>query len=31
MNTTTLVMLATVAVLVVFYMARRRNRLSQED
>ena len=31
MNTTTLVMLATLAVLVVLYMARRRNRLSQED
>ena len=31
MNTTTLVMLATLAVLVVLYMARRRNRLNQED
>jgi hypothetical protein len=31
MNTSTLVMLATLAVLFVFYMARRRNRLSQED
>ena len=31
MNTTTLVLLATLAVLVVLYMARRRNRLSQED
>ena len=31
MNTTTLVMLATLAVLVVVYMARRRNRLNQED
>jgi hypothetical protein len=31
MNTTTLVMLATLGVLVVFYMARRRNRLNQED
>ena len=31
MNTTTLVMLAILAVLVVFYMARRRSRLSQED
>ena len=31
MNTMNLVMLATVAVLVVVYMARRRNRLSQED
>ena len=31
MTTTTLVMLATLAVLAVFYMARRRNRLSQED
>jgi hypothetical protein len=31
MNTTTLVMLATLAALVVFYMARRRSRLSQED
>ena len=31
MNTSTLVMLATLAVLVVLYMARRRNRLSQED
>jgi hypothetical protein len=31
MNTTTLVMFATLAVLVVLYMARRRSRLSQED
>ena len=31
MNTTTLVMFAILAVLVVFYMARRRSRLSQED
>ena len=31
MNTTTLFMLGALAVLVVFYMARRRNRLSQED
>ena len=31
MNTTTLVSLVALAVLVVFYMARRRNRLSQED
>ena len=31
MNTSTLVMLATLAVLFVFYMARRRNRLSQEE
>jgi hypothetical protein len=31
MNTTTLVMLATFAVLLVVYMARRRNRLNQED
>jgi hypothetical protein len=31
MNTSTLVLLATLAVLVVLYMARRRNRLSQED
>ena len=31
MNTMNLVMLATLAVLVVSYMARRRNRLSQED
>jgi hypothetical protein len=31
MTTMNLVMLATVAVLVVFYMARRRSRLSQED
>ena len=31
MTTMNLVMLATIAVLVVFYMARRRNRLSQED
>jgi len=30
-NTSTLVMLATLAVLVLFYMARRRSRLSQED
>ena len=31
MNTTQLVLVAILAVLVVFYMARRRNRLSQED
>ena len=31
MNTMNLVMLATLAVLVVVYMARRRNRLRQED
>jgi|SoiMethySBSTD1v2_1073268.scaffolds.fasta_scaffold15560_4 hypothetical protein len=31
MNTTTLVLLAVLGVLVVFYMGRRRNRLSQED
>jgi hypothetical protein len=31
MNITTLVMLAVLGVLVVLYMARRRNRLSQED
>ena len=31
MNTMTLVMLAVAAVLVVLYMARRRNRLNQED
>ena len=31
MNTMNLVMLATLAVLIVFYMARRRNRLRQED
>ena len=31
MNTTTLVLLATFAVLLVVYMARRRNRLNQED
>jgi LPXTG-motif cell wall-anchored protein len=31
MNTSTLVMLGTLAVLVGVYMARRRNRLSQED
>ena len=31
MNTSTFVMLATLAVLAVFYMARRRNRLNQED
>ena len=31
MNTSPLVLLATLAVLVVLYMARRRNRLSQED
>ena len=31
MNTMTLAMLATLAVLVVLYMARRRNRLRQED
>ena len=30
MNTTTLVMLAVTAVLVVFYMARRRNRLARK-
>ena len=31
MNTTTLVLFGVLAVLVVLYMARRRNRLSQED
>jgi hypothetical protein len=31
MNTMNLVMLATIAVLAFFYMARRRNRLRQED
>jgi hypothetical protein len=31
MNTTTLVLLAVLGVLVIFYMGRRRNRLSQED
>jgi len=31
MNMTTLVLLAVLGVLVVFYMGRRRNRLSQED
>ena len=31
MNTSTLVLLAVLGVLVVFYMGRRRNRLSQED
>ena len=31
MDTTTLVILAVAAVLAVFYMARRRNRLNQED
>jgi hypothetical protein len=31
MNTINLVMLATFAVLAVLYMARRRNRLNQED
>ncbi len=31
MDTMNLVMLATSAVLAVLYMARRRNRLSQED
>lgn len=31
MNTTTLVLLASFAVLLVFYMARRRSRLNQED
>jgi hypothetical protein len=31
MNTMNLVMLVAFAVLAVFYMARRRNRLSQED
>ena len=30
MDTTTLVLLATFAVLVILYMARRRNRLNQE-
>jgi hypothetical protein len=31
MNMTNLVMLAAFGVLVVLYMARRRNRLNQED
>jgi hypothetical protein len=31
MNTMNLVLLATTAVLVVLYMARRRNRLKNED
>ena len=31
MNTSTFVLLATFAVLLVSYMARRRNRLNQED
>ena len=31
MNTMNLVMFATLAVLVVVYMARRRNRLKHED
>jgi len=31
MNTMNLVMLATLGVLTVFYMARRRNRLKNED
>lgn len=31
MNTMNLVMLATTAVLAVLYMARRRNRLKNED
>ncbi len=31
MNTMNLVMLATLAVLTVLYMARRRNRLKNED
>lgn len=31
MNITTIVMYAVLAVLVVLYMARRRNRLNQED
>ena len=31
MDTSTLVMIAAIAVLGFFYMARRRNRLSQED
>ena len=31
MNTSTLVLLAVLGVLVVLYMGRRRNRLSQED
>jgi hypothetical protein len=31
MDTMTLVLLAATAVLAVLYMARRRNRLSQED
>ena len=31
MNLTTLALYAVLAVLVVFYMGRRRNRLNQED
>jgi|SoiMethySBSTD1v2_1073268.scaffolds.fasta_scaffold290814_2 hypothetical protein len=31
MNVTTIVMYAVLAVLVVLYMGRRRNRLNQED
>jgi hypothetical protein len=31
MNTSTLVIFAAFGVLLVFYMARRRNRLSQKD
>lgn len=31
MDLTTLVLLAVLGVLIVFYMGRRRNRLSQED
>jgi hypothetical protein len=31
MNATNLVLIATFGVLVILYMARRRNRLSQED
>ena len=31
MNTSTLVLLAVLGILVVLYMGRRRNRLSQED
>ena len=31
MNTSTLVLLAVFGVLLVLYMGRRRNRLSQED
>ena len=31
MNTTTVVLLAILAVLVVLYMARRRGRLNRED